>query len=289
MIYPTINAYFDALVRGKSSFKTLKGLKLKYRDGKNPLFRASSSCVRVLMSCGRDKECVLRLFLSGESSEEMFAKEIQMEYYKEELLVDVSGVMRYFDVVVERRSTLVTRIEAGNAESEMEMRELREMTREGRVPYQKDGLWGFKDEDGEVVVEARYSLVLGFYESRAVVARGELWGLIDKCGREVIEPKYDELSYDNSHYAYVNYLGAMGVVDRSGREIVKCQWDWVAECSQGLFLVRLGDLYGYLSEYGEVVIEPKYLDANSFDENGYAKVSLDGESSYFINTEEKRV
>lgn len=284
MIYPTINSYLDALLRGRRSFRTLKGLKLKYRDRDEPIFRASSSCVRVLMTCGKNKECVLRLFLHSDANREEKFKEMEgVEYFKEELLVDVNGTLSYFDIVVESKVSYYA--DGTNPQYDDE---ISEKSREDRVPFERDGLWGFKNDLGEIVIEAKYTTVSGFYESRATVCINDLWGLITKDGEEVIEVKYDELSYNNSHYAYVNYYGAMGVIDRSGHQVVECEWDWMAECSEGLFLVKRDELFGYVNTKGEVVIEPKYKDAHSFDRNGYAKVSLNGEDYYIITPQDKR-
>ena len=54
----------------------------------------------------------------------------------------------------------------------------------------RDGLWGFINLSGEVVLETKYDDVNSFSLNYAPVCEDGKWGYIDISGNEVIEPKY---------------------------------------------------------------------------------------------------
>ena len=70
--------------------------------------------------------------------------------------------------------------------------------REGIEFFQimENGKTGFRDLDGNIVIEPIYESAEMFSENHSAVEIDEKWGLIDKKGNLVIEPKY-------------NYLGSM--------------------------------------------------------------------------------
>lgn len=68
---------------------------------------------------------------------------------------------------------------------------------ERRVRIRRDGLCGFADPSGEVVIEPMFDRAEDFREGRARVEVGGRCGLIDNRGRYVVEPRFDELVYDD--------------------------------------------------------------------------------------------
>jgi len=96
--------------------------------------------------------------------------------------------------------------------------------------YEKDGLYGVKTGDGEILTEAIYDRIYDFSQitKKAYVLVDGLAGMIDLNGNVVIEPKYDP---GNFHFSY--YEGS-------------------------LFFFFQDDLYGALDLDGNVVFEPKY-------------------------------
>lgn len=273
MIYPTIRAYVDALNTPKASFRTLKNITLELDKNEEPIFQAKSKYTNFNIKI-RGKEAILKAFTHDQ-------KEIKLNedatLFKKELLVAVGDELHYFDIVLQGRHDTPDPKTSPCSE-----------VHEDRVAFMENNKWGFKNSATEVVITPKYDSVGEFVEGRTTVIVGGYYGLIDREGKEVIEPKYDDLSYDNSHLCYVDNEGLMGVIDRTGREVVKCEWDFIGEFSHGLLLVQKGQKYGYVNDKGEIAIVPKYDDANSFDHNGYAKVSLESES-FIIDIEEYRV
>ena len=56
-----------------------------------------------------------------------------------------------------------------------------------------DGLWGYIDPSGEIVIEPIFVAASPFYEGRAVVTINGKQGAIDKDGEFVIEPLYQRV------------------------------------------------------------------------------------------------
>lgn len=80
-------------------------------------------------------------------------------------------------------------------------------------PVRVDGLWGFIDARGRVVIEPRFSGVRPFVNGAAAVRVGRKWGVIMADGRTAVEPAYDDA----------------GVI------------------SDGMLAVKSGSLWGFLS------------------------------------------
>jgi len=67
---------------------------------------------------------------------------------------------------------------------------------EPRIPYLKNGSWGFADSSAQIIVEPKYISVNRFsHNGTALVTvetdRGYKRGLIDKEGNTLVDPKYD--------------------------------------------------------------------------------------------------
>lgn len=56
----------------------------------------------------------------------------------------------------------------------------------GLAPVEKDGLVGFCNEAGQIVIPLQYEDCFGFHDSRAPVKKNGLWGYIDTDGSQVV-------------------------------------------------------------------------------------------------------
>lgn len=148
---------------------------------------------------------------------------------------------------------------------------------EGLRPVLSDGLYGYQDRQGRVVITPQYEWVGDFGEGRAAVSLAGLSGLIDADGNRVIELIYDDLSWDGSRYAYIDMQGQCGVLDRMGEQVVAPEYDWVGEFSNGFAVVAREGRYGFVDSTG-MLLEPGlvYDDANSVESNATAQVVIEG-------------
>lgn len=63
------------------------------------------------------------------------------------------------------------------------------------IAFQRDGLWGFVQENGDVVIEPAYENARSFSGGVAAVFQNGLWGFIDVEGVMVVEPSFVSVGF----------------------------------------------------------------------------------------------
>lgn len=143
--------------------------------------------------------------------------------------------------------------------------------KEGLKAFYKDGLWGFADEAGNTVIEAKYEDVEDFSEGLAVVAKDGLYGFIDRTGREVLPLRYDGANSFSEGLAGVKQDFIWSFIDKNGNKVIQGEYFAVGGFQGGLAIVKMAgskrDMYGdavlqwgLIDRTGRQVVEPKYDD-----------------------------
>lgn len=271
MKFPIITDYIEAINNMETRLRTLSGVTPIYDNQGEPLYCAARQSVKFMVRSA-DRLLSLRCFTSERALQrycECLSVGIGHGEIKEyELYVFCEGeIGDYFTIIVsEVEQISSTEIKACD---EVEFVE-------GRLPFERDGLWGFVDRSGSVIVEPCYSRVEEFCESRAVVELDGQQGLIDRDGGVILPVEFDEVSWDGSLFAYCDSKGLKGCYDRIGREIVPCKYEWIGEFSANRALVMRNKRHGFVDLSGNEVIPLVYESATSFDSNGLARVVLCG-------------
>jgi hypothetical protein len=184
--------------------------------------------------------------------------------------------------------------------------------------FEKDGKFGYKDIDGNIIIEAKYDDAWGFSEGLSVVSIGcewginaEMenectngkWGFINKEGKEIIPIIYGE-SYPFKEGFAVVFVGenkgygmsgtssqidsmknekrkvnGYTLINTMGQPITKIYYDNAYSFREGLAKVEFEGKFGYINYNGEEIIQLKYDEASHFQE-GKAKVTLNGRTFY---------
>lgn len=231
------------------------------------------ACFTSEAACRREKELIDAGVRDGEMKD--------MELF---VFSDRCSAGDYFTIVVRDCEDFVPVLPRKNDASEDDS--FREMV-EGRRPFEKDGLWGFSDCDGRIVIEPKYDIVGEFSEARAVVGLGGMAGLIDRSGNEILPLEYDELSWDGNALVYADLIGKKGCFDRMGAPVVPCLYDWIGEFSNGLALVVKNGKHGFVDFNGKEVLPLVYDSATSFDD-GHAIVGM-GSRQMVIDTSGREI
>ncbi|MCL2456328.1 MAG: WG repeat-containing protein [Defluviitaleaceae bacterium] len=133
--------------------------------------------------------------------------------------------------------------------------------------FEQDGLWGYKDVSGNLIIEPRFAAVRSFSEGLAWVGgnNAEERGYIDLSGNLVIPlPE-----------AYVT-----GDFSQGFARVVMREWDFDNESLDFYICRSNGGLQGpliFINRAGENVFGMEFLGASDFQENGLAEVQmLDG-------------
>ena len=146
--------------------------------------------------------------------------------------------------------------------------------------FEEDGKTGFRDLNGNIVIEAKFDMAEMFSEGYSSVRVGNKHGFIDESGEYVLPlQSYEFLGSLHNGLASVRINDKVGFINIKGQEIIKPQFDWVGDFSEGLCVVRNDNSkneigkYGYIDTTGKVVIDFKFQYANAF-EKGRAKVEI---------------
>lgn len=132
-----------------------------------------------------------------------------------------------------------------------------------------NGLYGFIDRYGNVVIQPQYKGAGGFYNGRAVVKdrHSNLWGYIDKQNNWIIRPRYCMAGRFSEGLAavYINGRtsngkcvdGKWGFIDTSGKMVIPAKYErvWAFSNVNGNIIAKFehGGYSGYINKKGEWV------------------------------------
>jgi hypothetical protein len=105
-----------------------------------------------------------------------------------------------------------------------------------------NGKWGYIDEKGTPIVQAKYDSCEQFKYGYGRVRLNGKWGVVDKTGKEIFEPKYTNIvPGDNGLFIY--YDNAWGIMDRTGKTISPPVFNNITIFEKDRAMVRLGKTY----------------------------------------------
>jgi hypothetical protein len=140
-------------------------------------------------------------------------------------------------------------------------------------PIKKNNLWGFINEEGEVLIEPAYQWTSNFKEGFAIIQLNHKKGFINKRGENVIPPVFDDAENFNKGFAVVIRDDFYGLIDKTGKIVVPVKYNYLGELSDSLLLAEKDGKYGYLDEKGNTAI-PFIYDAAGDFKNKFAYVKI---------------
>ena len=118
--------------------------------------------------------------------------------------------------------------------------------------------YGYKDDKGTIVVEAKYDIGHEFSEGMAIVTLNYKYGFIDKKGTEVIPLKYHLVRNFSEGLACVNigttFSPIWGFIDLSGKEVIAPQYDQSAKFINGKAEVKKNNRSFYIDKTGKELV-----------------------------------
>ncbi|MBA2937351.1 WG repeat-containing protein [Paenibacillus sp. CGMCC 1.16610] len=153
------------------------------------------------------------------------------------------------------------------------------------TPFRFNGLSGFFDSLGKVVIPPTYQQVRYFSDERAAFKRDNRWGFIDVEGAEVIKPSFDQIGLFSEGVALVSTEQNSLLIDQSGQ--VLRRYDYLFEerpflnCFvEGHAVVKVNGKYGLLDRNGSFALDPVYSAIGQVC-NGFSVVNLKDMPPYF--------
>ena len=158
-------------------------------------------------------------------------------------------------------------------------------------PFEENGLWGYKDEDGKIVVEAKYVDAFEFSDGLGRVRKEKgfngKYGFVDKNGNEVIPCQY-RVAYDFIDGVTIVSLATRSdedndiYIDKSGNRLFDKQFkgshlfhDGYAAVIKTERDIGVKEEWSYINKKGEFATEMTFDKAENFN-RGYADVVKDG-------------
>jgi hypothetical protein len=159
---------------------------------------------------------------------------------------------------------------------------------EGLAAVAINGMHGYIDRSGQIVIPIGFGDVGDFSEGLAAAAEISEYGYIDKKGDWQIKPKYDYAADFSEGLAIVFMGDNYFYVDRSGQTVLRprsaLQGGEVAgsNFSEGLAKILVGDRLGFMDKSGTIAITPRFTAASKFSQ-GLARVELVGGKLGYID------
>lgn len=135
-------------------------------------------------------------------------------------------------------------------------------------PYQKGDFSGFIDDKGQYVIKPVYDAASDFYEGLSVVSKNDSVYFINKKNVNPFGKIYSEASVFKNGIAPVKQNSKWYFINRQGQSISK-NYDEINELSDGVYVVKSGEKYGALDQFGQTILEPKFDKLGDF-KNDYA-------------------
>lgn len=145
---------------------------------------------------------------------------------------------------------------------------------ENSIIIEKDGKIGLANDNGSIIIEPNYKEIKNLgdtYKNGYITINEEgKYGLISTTKKQILESKYDEISqiYLKEYYL-VKENGKQKLIKSSGETIIEDGFDEIKSItSNGVIYVK-DNLYGEMSETGEIEIQAKYQDLKQSTEGIY--------------------
>lgn len=146
-------------------------------------------------------------------------------------------------------------------------------------PIKIEGKFGYKNKQGEIVIEPKYDEAWHFSEGLAPVRIGKHWGYINEKGDAVSEFIFDRIFPLEKGTAQFVLNGKSGFVDSTGTIIIQPKFDNAYPFYEGLAPVKMNDKWGFIDKKGSLVIDFQFNSAMIFQE-GLAPVNKSGKWGY---------
>ncbi len=152
------------------------------------------------------------------------------------------------------------------------------------IPYKEDGLWGFTDSSGTVVIPPKYEEASAFLENGlTVVKTGTGFGLLNKNGVEVVKPILPNRILDCGCGVYgFEQTNGFALVNKQGKRIDKGQVEKVmTDCHEDRLAVKQDGRWGFLDSRGQAMIAADMDQVFPFY-HGIAPVRKSGQKAWML-------
>lgn len=148
------------------------------------------------------------------------------------------------------------------------------------TPVRCDGLWGYRNDGSEIVIEPIYDNAYEFSCGLAAVSLRGTWHFIDHRNKVVINcAEYNRVKPFSRNLAAVCKNDLWGYIHTDGGLVIEPKYTMAGSFHEDLAVVQHKGKYGYINSRGEWHISPEFEHATSF-KNQKAEVQKNGKIYY---------
>lgn len=153
-----------------------------------------------------------------------------------------------------------------------------------RVAKNKDGAYGYIDENGTLVIEPKYDMAYPFKNGKALVSLLGKWMLIDMQGVVLQKLDYSDVYQVSDKLLSFKENNLFGFMDASGKIIHRAQFssfdtqgfqEGKGFVKKDFVIIKQQNKYGIMNFEGTIIATPQYDQINSFSD-GMAVVKANG-------------
>lgn len=131
----------------------------------------------------------------------------------------------------------------------------------------ENGLYGYIDSTGAVVISPKYKGAGEFSEGLAPVRENGYYGYIDETGKNAITPQYDYAQDFGYGYAIVYEDGKPNLIDKNGKNLTSTSFKNIFEFEKNLAMVyTFTGKCGIINTEGRLIIDTAYKEITHFND-----------------------
>lgn len=148
--------------------------------------------------------------------------------------------------------------------------------------YVHETNYGFVDKYGKVAISPQFVSAGDFSGGKCAVQNDQYrWGYIDKEGKTAIPFEFEHAGKFVDGQAIVFVDGKYGAIDETGKYVITPQFDGLYEDGD-LYLIKQGGKSGWATRNGQVLVNPQFPAAFTFNGAAIAPVQL-GETWGYVD------
>ena len=126
--------------------------------------------------------------------------------------------------------------------------------------FNENGNFGLKDENSNVIVNAKYKKMIRLGESGWIIQNRNKFGIMNDVGTIIVEPKFDKADRVLGKYAKLTKGSKVGLFNERGENILPVNYSSIDLLFGGMFLTCKNYKYGVSSIKGETILENVFDD-----------------------------
>ena len=121
--------------------------------------------------------------------------------------------------------------------------------------FSDNNKFGLKNEQGVVVVNAKYKKLVRLGESAWIMQDGTKYGVINDDGDVLVKAEYNQAERILGKFAKLRKGSKYGIADEDGIFIIEPEYSSIDLLPGGLFITAINHKYGLYSTDGDIVLD----------------------------------